>query len=117
MADAAFLLKAVEAGQIVGFMSATTVTDVYYLVGRQTKSAETAITAVTQLLALMEICAVDRRVLERAIALNMIDFEDAVPVACAIGLGLEAIVTRDLNGFTGSPIPALSPGDLRTRLV
>ena len=117
VADAAFLLAAVEAGQIVGFMSATTVTDVHYLVGRQTKSAETAIAAVTQLLALMEICAVDRRVLERAIALNMIDFEDAVQVACAIGLGLEVIVTRDLNGFTGSPIPALSPGDLRTRLV
>ena len=84
VADAAFLLAAVEAGQIVGFMSATTVTDVHYLVGRQTKSAETAIAAVTQLLALMEICAVDRRVLERAIALNMIDFEDAVQVACAI---------------------------------
>lgn len=48
VADAAFLLEAVEAGEIIGFMSATTVTDVHYLVGRQTKSNELAITAVNQ---------------------------------------------------------------------
>ncbi|WP_404783887.1 PIN domain-containing protein [Altericista sp. CCNU0014] len=61
--DAAFLLKGIESGQIEGFMSATTVTDVHYLVGRQTRSPETAITAVIRLLELMEICTVDRNVL------------------------------------------------------
>ncbi|MEG5138214.1 MULTISPECIES: PIN domain-containing protein [unclassified Microcoleus] len=99
VADAAFLLNAVESGRVEGFMSATTVTDVHYLVGRQTKSSESAIAAVTRLLALMEICAVDREVLEQAIALELPDFEDAVQIACAIELELEAIVTRDINGF------------------
>jgi len=33
VADATFLLEAVEAGQIVGFMSATTVTDVPKIFG------------------------------------------------------------------------------------
>ena len=117
VSDAAFLLEAVEAGQVTGFMSATTVTDVHYLVGRQTKSTETAIVAVTRLLVLMEICAVDRGVLEQAISLNLPDFEDAVQVACAISLGLEAIATRDVNGFMGSPIPVLSPKDLRSQLI
>ncbi|MEH2389347.1 MAG: PIN domain-containing protein [Nostoc sp.] len=81
VADAAFLLETVESGQVEGFMSATTVTDVHYLVRRQTRSAEVAIAAVTQLLGLMEICAVDRGVLEQAIALGLTDFEDAVQVA------------------------------------
>jgi predicted nucleic acid-binding protein len=31
--DATFLLEAVEAGRLEGFMSATTVTDIHYLVG------------------------------------------------------------------------------------
>lgn len=66
--DAAPLLEAIESSQIEGFMSATTVTDVHYLVGRQTRHPETAITAVTRLLELMEICTVDRNVLEQAIA-------------------------------------------------
>ncbi|MEH2369072.1 PIN domain-containing protein [Nostoc sp.] len=117
VADAAFLLETVELGQVEGFMSATTVTDIHYLVGRQTKSAEIAIAAVTQLLALMEICAVDRDVLEQAIALRLTDFEDAVQVASAMKLGLEAIVTRDVNGFTGSPIPVLSPKEIRNQLI
>lgn len=117
VADAAFLLNAVESGRVEGFMSATTVTDVHYLVGRQTKSSEAAIAAVTRLLALMEICAVDREVLEEAIALELPDFEDAVQIACAIELELEAIVTRDVNGFAGSPIPVLSPQELRNRLI
>jgi len=47
--DAAFLLEAVELGQIERFISATTITDVHYLVGRQTKSSENAITAVIKL--------------------------------------------------------------------
>jgi hypothetical protein len=71
------------------------VTDVHYLVGRQTRNAETAMTAIIQLLALMQICSVDRNVLEQAIALGTSDFEDAVQVACAMALGLDAIVTRE----------------------
>lgn len=117
VADAAFLFSAVESGQIEGFMSATTVTDVHYLVGRQTKSAEIAITAVTRLLALMEICAVDRKVLEQSLLLGLSDFEDAVQVSCAIQAGLDAIVTRDVVGFTGAPISVLSPGELRSSLI
>ncbi|MEH2183581.1 PIN domain-containing protein [Nostoc sp.] len=117
VADAAFLLETVESGQVEGFMSATTVTDIHYLVRRQTKSAEVAIAAVTQLLALIEICAVDRAVLEQAIALRLTDFEDAVQVVSVMKLGLEAIVTRDVDGFTGSPIPVLSPKEMRNQLM
>ncbi len=116
VANAASLLEAVEAGRFEGFMSATTVTDVHYLVERQTKSAEIAITAMTRLLKLIEVCPVDRGVLEQAIALEFADFEDALQVACAISLGLEAIVTRDMGGFAGSPVLVLSPGELKDLL-
>ena len=55
VADAAFLMASVELGRVEGFISATTITDVHYLVRRQTKSAETAMTAVIRLMALMEV--------------------------------------------------------------
>lgn len=116
VADAASLLEAVEAGRFEGFMSATTVTDVHYLVERHTKSAEIAIIAVTRLLKLIEVCPVDRGVLEKAIALEFADFEDAVQVACAVSLGLEVIVTRDMSGFAGSPISVLSSRELKNLL-
>lgn len=115
--DAAFLLESIEAGKVTGFISATTVTDVHYLVGRQTKSSELAIAAVNRLLALMEICTVDRGALEQAIILNLPDFEDAVQIACAITSNIEVIATRDVKGFAGSCIPALSPSDLSSQLT
>jgi predicted nucleic acid-binding protein len=114
--DAAFLLTAVELGQIAGFASATTMTDVYYLVKRQTKSAEIAATAVTRLLKLMEICTVDHAVLEQAVLLNQDDFEDSVQIVCAIKFSLDAIVTRDIAGFSDSPILAISPENLKNEL-
>jgi len=117
VSDAAFLLEAVESKRLEGFISATTLTDIHYLVRRQTKSVETAMTAVTGLLALMNVCTVDRQVLAQAISLKLADFEDAVQVACAISTGVEAIATRDVSGFAGSPILILSPGDLRTQLM
>lgn len=117
VANAAVLFNAVEAEQIEGFISATTVTDVHYVVRRQTQSLETAIDAITRLLALMEIAAVDREVLEQAIALGFSDFEDAVQVACAMRIGLDAIVTRDVDGFTNSPISVSSPENLINRLI
>jgi predicted nucleic acid-binding protein len=117
VADAAFLLEAVNAGQIEGFLSATMITDIHYLVRRQTRNNETAMVAVTQLMRLMEVCTVDRDVLEQAIALGFDDFEDGIQVACAIGLELEVIVTRDAAGFAESPIMVLSPKELRNRIV
>lgn len=116
-ADAAFLIRAVGADQIKGFVSATTSTDVYYVVKRQTKSAEMARNAVADLLAIMEICTVDRNVLEQAILSNQSDFEDAVQIACAIVFGLNAIVTRDVAGFTDSVIQVLSPDILRNQVA
>ena len=44
--NAAYLFEAVELGKIQGFISATTVTDIHYLVKRHTKSAEIAIATI-----------------------------------------------------------------------
>ncbi|MEL6879934.1 MAG: PIN domain-containing protein [Cyanobacteria bacterium J06607_10] len=117
VADAVALLEAVKAGKIKGFMSATTVTDVHYLVFRQTKSTEVAITIVSRLLALLKICAVDQSTLEQALALNLPDFEDAVQIACAITSEINAITTRDVKGFTDSPVAAWLPKDLKNQLT
>jgi predicted nucleic acid-binding protein len=114
--NAAYLLESVELGKIQGFISATTVTDIHYLVKRHTKSAEIAIATISKLLILMEICEVDRGVIQQAVDLRLTDFEDAVQVAAAMGASLDAIVTRDVAGFVGSPIPIMSPDELVKQL-
>ncbi|MEA5488747.1 MULTISPECIES: PIN domain-containing protein [Pseudanabaena] len=114
--NAAYLFEAVELGKIQGFISAMTVTDIHYLVKRHTKSAEIAIATISKLLILMEVCAVARGVIQQAVDLGLSDFEDAVQVAAAMRAGLNAIITRDVAGFVGSPVPIMSPDEMVKQL-
>jgi predicted nucleic acid-binding protein len=110
--DASILLTAVATEQIQGLATATTITDIFYIVRRQTKSDHAALKAVQDILGLLDICSVNRSTIEQAIALELPDFEDAIQCACAIAELAEAVVTRDSSGFQGSRIPIYSPTQL-----
>ena len=109
--DAAKLFEKIDAGEVEGFIAATTVTNIYYIV-RKAAGVGAAQDAIAQILMDLHICAVDREILEQAIALNFQDFEDAVQCACAMAHGVEAIVTRDASGFVSAGILVVSPGEL-----
>lgn len=78
--DAARLFERIDAGEIEGYIAATTLTNIYYIV-RKAAGATIAKNAIIQVLTDLHICAVNRAVLEQAIALNFPDFEDAVQYA------------------------------------
>ncbi len=58
--------------------------------------------------AVMEICDVNRNILETAFASNLRDFEDAVQLACAYPKNVDAIITRNADDFAGASLPILS---------
>jgi predicted nucleic acid-binding protein len=109
--NAARLFERIDAGEIEGFIAATTITNIYYIVRRAAGRA-VAQDAITQILSDLNICAVDLEVLEQALALNFEDFEDAVQYACALACSVDAIVTRDASGFVGAEIPVVLPEEL-----
>ena len=82
--DAELLFQAIESGQVVGYITATTLTDIFYIARRHTRSVEQARQAVAETLTVMEICPVNRAVLESAFGFGLADFEDAVQIACAV---------------------------------
>lgn len=110
--DAELLFRAINVGEIVGYVTATTLTDIFYISRRHTRSVEQARQAVSEILTAMMICPIDRVVLESAFNSGLADFEDAVQIFSAVTQGLEAIVTRDAQGFLSSPIPVLSIQEL-----
>lgn len=114
--DAEALFQAIQSKQVRGYVTATTVTDIFYIARRQTRSIERARQAVSETLAVMQICLVNRPILEQAFASALTDFEDAVQLACAIANNLDAITTRDTEGFAGGTLPILSVGELLERL-
>lgn len=114
--DAEELFNAIDTGQATGYITATTLTDIFYIARRQTRSVELARQAVSITLTVMVICPVNRAILEAAFASGLADFEDAVQIFCASSQGLDAIVTRDLQGFVGSSVPVLSVRQLLEQL-
>ena len=106
--DARTLLTAIQSQQIEGYVTATTLTNIFYIIRKQTKSIERAREAVSLTLALMEICDVNRNILESAFASNLRDFENAVQLVFAYVDNVDAIITRNADDFAGASLPILS---------
>ena len=109
--NATRLFERIDAGEIEGYITATTITNIYYII-RKAAGKVVAQDVIAQILSDLNICAVDLNVLEQALALNFDDFEDAVQYACAVVHNLDAIVTRDLSGFVNAEIPVVLPENL-----
>lgn len=113
--DAAACWQASDDGNIMGCLTASTLTDVFYIARKQ-KGAEAARAAVRVCLDAFAICAVDRLSLECAIDLPGSDFEDNLQIACATLASLDAIITRDKDGFRDSVLAVLTPAELLAQL-
>ncbi len=80
--DAELLFQAIDSGQVVGYVTATTLTDIFYISRKHTLSIDQARQAVSETLTVMVICPVNRAVLESAFKSGLADFEDAVQIFC-----------------------------------
>jgi predicted nucleic acid-binding protein len=113
--DAEPIWRASTEGRLVGYITASSLTDIYYL-SRRLTSAVGSRRIVRLCLDNLELLTVDRAALEAAYNSPTSDFEDALQIATAEREGLDAIVTRDPEGFALSPIEVLSPPEMLARL-
>ncbi len=98
------------------FVTATTVTDLYYII-RKAFDHTFALNFLTELLAIMEVAGVDKGVIMRALSSEMEDFEDAVQVSTAVSHDISFIVTRNIRDFDQvENIKALTPEQAMTLL-
>ena len=113
--SATSLFEAIEQGKLHGYITATTITNIFYII-RKAKDRETAITSIQSLLVGLQFCSVDRSVVTTALDLGLKDFEDGIQLACATLDQLDAIVTRDLKDFSSANLPIWTVADLLARL-
>ena len=105
------LLDAVESKDIDGFLCATTLTTIDYLVTKF-QNKYVAKLAISKLLSLYSIAEVNQSVLNFANTSNFSDFEDAVLYFSALNVGIDSIVTRNNNDFTSANLPVYTPNQL-----
>ena len=106
--DAAFLFSLLERGKIQGFLCATTITTISYLLEKAI-DRDSAHRHIDNLLELFEIAAVTRIVLETAMRLGFRDFEDAVLHAAAEHAGADYLITRNVTDFRRASLSILAP--------
>jgi predicted nucleic acid-binding protein len=94
-----------------GFLAASSITDVYYLLRKSTQDIEKAKSIVFKLLTHIDVIDVNRADCDTALASNMGDFEDAVLAHSANRHGMDVIVTRNAKHFRDSPVLAISPAE------
>jgi predicted nucleic acid-binding protein len=108
MREAAAVLDAIEDGRAEGYVASHAVTTIHYIVAKANGAAAAA-TAISDLLDLCEVIAVNEADFRRALALGLKDFEDAVQVAAVLHAGVDYIVSRNEKDFKNSPIDVRSP--------
>jgi predicted nucleic acid-binding protein len=113
--NAIALFKQIEQGNLEGYVAATTITNIFYII-RKTEGREVALAAIDRLLVGLQFCAVNRQTIEIALSFGLKDFEDSIQLACATLDRLNAVVTRDRKDFIGSPVPVYSPTELLSQI-
>jgi len=96
---------------IKGYLCATTITTIHYLATKVLEKNH-AQNQIKNLVKLFEIASVNSPVIENALALQFSDFEDAVLYQASCHAGVDAIVTRVLQGFKKSQLPVYSPDEM-----
>jgi len=106
--EAEILFSKVERKEIHGYLCATTITTIHYLLSKSL-SAKELLSTLSSLFELFNIAMVDRKVLVAALKVNDVDFKDSVLYTSAYLSGVDVIITRDEKGFNKSNIPVYTP--------
>lgn len=101
----------VESNQIKGYLSATTITTLDYLISKTTNRKQ-AKTEIKKLLTIFKIAEVNLKVIELALNSKFSDFEDAVQYYSGECCGAEGLVTRNAKDYKNANSPIYTPEEL-----
>lgn len=101
--------------EIEAFISASTVSDIYYIV-RKAKGHDATLEFLRIIAPFCRVATVDQSVISLALTSGFKDFEDAVQFATATVNQLDAIVTRNPQDFPDDVLQILTPEGLIQQL-
>ena len=105
---AMLLFKTAYERRIQMFMTATTVTDLYYIT-RKEKGKATALSFIKEMIHFVDVISVDKNIILEALSSGIPDFEDAIQVCSANKEEITTIVTRNEKDFMMCDLNIQSP--------
>ncbi len=107
--EAADVLKLAAQQGISEYVSASAVTDIYYITRKALKNKEMACNMLRKLFMVASVATVSEREILEAIESDWNDFEDAVQYAVAKTSEMDAIITRNKGDYKESQVPVWTP--------
>ena len=105
-----FLLAANR--KIDAFITAKSVTDIYYLMHRVTHSDKDTRDVLSRLFKLFDLADTTGTDCKYALSSDASDYEDAVMIETAVRTQVDSIVTRNTKDYSKSVVPVLTPDAL-----
>ena len=106
------IMLAIAEDKAEGYITASTITDIYYFLRKRFNNRSKIKQTLISLLSLVKVLDVNGADCEMAFDMPMPDYEDALLACCGKRHKMDRIVTRDLKHFIGSPIKASIPEDI-----
>ena len=103
------VLRLCEQKKILGFVSASTITDIFYITRKATGSVDETYRVISSILKFVNVLSVSNDDVNRALQIKASDFEDCLLAVCAKSNKCDAIVTRNAKDFEPFDIPLLLP--------
>ena len=110
--DSKAVLDLCENKRVQGFLSASSATDIFYLIRRQLHSVDLAYKALGSVFDIAKVLTVTNEDVLNAYLQRASDFEDCLLATCAKANQCDAIVTRNKKDFLSFWITLLSPEEL-----
>lgn len=108
--DAKEIIKLIDKQQIEAYISATTVTDIYYITKRKT-SHEQVINFLENLFVFVRVLPINENIVKKAMKSESKDFEDAIQIETSKQNDIGVIITRNKKDFENSGLQIFSPDE------
>jgi len=105
------IMGMVERKAIDGYLTATTITTLDYLISK-TKNRKQARSEIRKLLTLFNIAEVNSKVVDLSANSDFEDFEDAIQYYSAECCGAKGLVTRNAKDYKNATLPIFTPEEL-----
>ena len=107
--NSAIILNMCERKHIQGFVTPVIISNSYYLL-RRTAQHDKVIDKLKQLLSIVDVLNMNKKIVESALNSDFKDFEDALQnFAAVFNEEIDVIVTRNIKDFKKSEIAVLTP--------
>jgi len=105
-----------EDGKIKGFVTASSISDIYY-VSKKVSGREKTLAFIRELIDILEVLSVTKETIIDALNTEFKDFEDALQYCVANMNCINIIVTRNKSDFNLSTIEVCTPDELIKKLT